>query len=122
MCCTGAASADDLTKEQWSSIRERNSNTSDRSKWTVKQSLLSACKDAGFASTTIRELQPAANASSILSSFRSRGNQNKTQRDVVEVNSPEKSIQSPEKPPSKRVALGDTDDELEVRLTVPNLR
>jgi hypothetical protein len=51
----------------------------------------------------------------ILSSFRSRGNQSKTQRDVVEVSSPEKSIQSPEKPPAKRVALGDTDDELEVR-------
>jgi hypothetical protein len=121
MCCTGAASADDLSKDQWQAIRERNTNTADKTKWTIKQSLLAACMDAGFASNTTRELQPVANAASILSSFRSRGAQDKIQKDIPEVSSPDNSIMSPEKPPAKRVALGSTDDEQEVCKTVSEI-
>jgi hypothetical protein len=116
LCCTGAASAEELSKDQWQAIREMNTNKSDKAKgWTVSQSLLQACKDAGFGTSTRAQLKPMSSAASVLACFRNRSASASTPPcnlfDMADVTSPDKPIPSPEKPPhKKRAAMEQADD------------
>jgi hypothetical protein len=123
VCCTGCASADELSSDNWKAIRERNKSSKDHSPWTVKQSLLDACKLEGLQSATKSELQPMSKASSILQSFSTRNASQVTSiPDQEEVESPEKPIALIGKTtggPQKPLSLsGDaTADEEHVRLS-----
>jgi hypothetical protein len=98
ICCTGAATADELTKDQWTAIRESNSNKNDKMKWTLTQALLDAAKIEGFNSSTKTELRPMSNASSVLKSFKSRNEGANSDADAdVDVTSPEKLAEPPSK-------------------------
>jgi hypothetical protein len=100
ICCTGASSADDLTTDQWASIRGLQTGAHDKTKWQVKQSVLDACKREGFNSHLKSQLKPMSNAASVLKSFTSRNSELVEMDDAEEVMSPEKTTQpaAPKKP------------------------